>query len=149
MKDSLYQDVKSGLSRFKRDAVVAVFAIACAALIVIILSSIKTSSTETFPDNSPLLQDAIAQTKGETPTVFSRKDINTESKINVWVFDDTDHHVLIQKNDSYALFAQELFGDTIKLWHVAGGACASASVDIVSKRIVSLECDWAKFNRNN
>ncbi len=149
MKDSLYQDVKSGFSRFKRDVVVAVFAIACAALIVIILSSIKTSSSETAPDNSPLLQNAITQAKGETSTVFSRKDINTESKINVWVFDDTDHHVLIQKNDSYSLFAQELSGATIKLWHVAGDACTSASVDIVNKNIVSLECDWAKFNRNN
>lgn len=147
MKDSLYQDLKTGYSRFKRDAIVVVFAIACAALIVIMLSSFKSSENYETSDSSPLLNDAINQVKGVTPTIFSRKDINTDSKIDVWVFDDTDRHVLIEKNDKYALFTQTLVGNTLELKHVTGDACFSASTDIIDKKIVSIECDWTKFNR--
>ncbi|HGE8312073.1 TPA: hypothetical protein ACGD7G_002618 [Serratia marcescens] len=149
MKDSLYQDVKTGYLRLKRDAIVAIFAIACAALIVIVLSSFKTVETPEISDSNPMLRDAIAQVKGEAPTIFSRKDINTDTRISAWVFDDTDHHVLINKNDKYALFAQTLVGNTLELKHIAGDACQSVTADVIDKKIVSIECDWTKFNRIN
>lgn len=149
MKDSLYQDIKIGYSRFKRDAVVTIFAIACAALIVIILSSFRAVETPEISDKNPLLLDAIAQVKGEAPTIFSRKDINTDTYINAWVFDDTDHHVLINKNDKYALFAQTMVGSTLGFNHVSGDACQSVTADVIDEKIVSIECDWTKYNRIN
>ncbi|HFD3847283.1 hypothetical protein [Serratia marcescens] len=149
MKDSIYHDVKSGYSRLKRDAVVAIFAIACAALILIVLSSFKATETTEISNGNPMLREAIAQTKGKSPTIFSRKDIITDSRISAWVFDDTDHHVLINKNDKYALFTQTLVDNTLELKHVTGDACQIVTVEIIDNKIDSIECDWAKFNRIN
>ena len=148
MVNEIYSDIKRMAKSARRDISVAVFAVAVGSLLVLILSQVA-NKNDGGDEYSQELKSAISITTAKPSTLFNRKDIDKESSINVWVFDDTDHHVLLKKNSKYSLFKQSLAGDTLSLESQSGNACNYADPITQGNKIIAIECNSSRYDRVN
>ncbi|MFQ0367728.1 hypothetical protein ACH64Q_01990 [Klebsiella pneumoniae] len=134
----IYEDVKKVI---KWALLLAALIVAC---IVIYLGYEKAVSAY---KESALIAQAEKVATG-APTVFSRNELGNNQTIRVWYINDTDQHVLLDKDGSKSLFTQSVRNTYIGLRHVAGSACGYAEAYASDGKITQVMCNGDVFTRD-
>lgn len=96
--------------------------------------------------SAELIMRAENAVKGTQPKVFNRTDLGESHSISIWFINDSDKHILVEKNGEKSLFSTGGYvsGD-IHAYHQAGKACETLSFSMDSSSVISASCDFDDY----
>ncbi|WP_447314619.1 hypothetical protein ACNHKA_06760 [Klebsiella michiganensis] len=147
--NGVYRDVKRILKRSLQIGLILIALIILGIIAYLSIDHFRTKSRE-----SALLEKALPFTSSHTPWVYTRDDFGTESKLELWILDDTDTHAIIRVNGKYSVYSTSTDASgSISFYGQAGDACGYASAYLTQGEIAGVQCDsksytggpWNKF----
>lgn len=97
--------------------------------------------------SADLILRAEGAVKGKSPMVFNRTSLGESSTISVWFINDSDGHILVEKNGDKALFTSRnsAYGG-IDTYRQAGNACGGLSFTMRDSFVMSVSCDYEDYH---
>ncbi|HEA0266940.1 TPA: hypothetical protein RU590_003065 [Salmonella enterica] len=146
MSDKLSVEVYNDAKKLIKKAML--IALSLLALAIIYLVADKFYTEHKYSKRSAeLIMRAEVAVKEKSPMVFSRTSLGENAKISVWFINDSDGHVLVEKNGDKALFTSRnsAYGG-IDTYRQAGNACGGLSFSMKDNFILSVSCDNEEYH---
>lgn len=139
--NSVYEDLKRIIKKCLKVLVILILLIVFAITIYFAKEYFNNQSREAV-----LLQKAKEQVENLTPLAFKRTSLGETSSLFVWFLNDTDRHIVVNKDGEFSLFTSRIAYDgDLTTHHKAGEACSTLRFKLEGNFLASVDCDWVVY----
>lgn len=145
MSEKLSVEIYRDAKKLIKKALLISLSLLAIAIVYFVADKIYTEQKNS-KKNAELIMRAENVVKGKSPMVFNRTFLGESSSISVWFINDSDGHILVEKNGEKSLFSsrESVYGG-INAYHQAGKACETLSFSMTSGFVISVSCDFDDF----